>query len=56
LTPDHREVIILRNLQRLPFEEVARRLGRSRPATQMLWMRALQKLQEALTPLNDSAP
>jgi RNA polymerase sigma-70 factor (ECF subfamily) len=48
LTPDHREVIMLRNLQRLPFQEVAERMGRSRPAVQMLWMRALQKLQEAL--------
>jgi len=48
LTPDHREVIILRNLQRLPFEEVAQRMGRSRPAAQMLWMRAIHKLQEAL--------
>ena len=49
LSPDHREVIMLRNLQRLPFQEVAQRMGRSRPATQMLWMRALQKLQEALS-------
>jgi RNA polymerase sigma-70 factor (ECF subfamily) len=48
LAPDHREVIVLRNLQRLPFEEVARRMDRSRPATQMLWMRAVQKLQEML--------
>jgi RNA polymerase sigma-70 factor (ECF subfamily) len=49
LQPDHREVIQLRNLQRLSFQEVAERMGRSRPAVQMLWMRALQKLQEALT-------
>jgi RNA polymerase sigma-70 factor (ECF subfamily) len=48
LTPDHREVIILRNLQRLPFDEVARRMERSRPAAQMLWMRAVQKLQELM--------
>ena len=34
LPPDYREVIMLRNLQRLPFDEVARRMGRSRPATQ----------------------
>jgi RNA polymerase sigma-70 factor (ECF subfamily) len=46
LSPDHQEVIALRNLQRLPFDEVARRMGRSRPAVQMLWMRALAKLQE----------
>jgi RNA polymerase sigma-70 factor (ECF subfamily) len=52
LSPDHREVIMLRNLQRLPFQEVAERMGRSRPATQMLWMRALQKLQETLGTMN----
>jgi RNA polymerase sigma-70 factor (ECF subfamily) len=49
LAPDHREVIILRNLQRLPFDEVAQRMNRSRPAAQMLWMRAIQKLQEILS-------
>jgi len=48
LAPDHQEVIILRNLQRLPFSEVAEQMGRSRPAVQMLWMRAIRKLQEAL--------
>jgi RNA polymerase sigma-70 factor (ECF subfamily) len=51
LAPDHREVILLRNLERLAFEEVAQRMGRSRPAVQMLWMRAIQKLQLALTSL-----
>jgi RNA polymerase sigma-70 factor, ECF subfamily len=48
LSDDHREVIILRNLQRLPFDEVAKRMNRSRPAAQMLWMRAIHKLQEAM--------
>jgi RNA polymerase sigma-70 factor (ECF subfamily) len=48
LSEDHREVIVLRNLQRLPFDEVARRMNRSRPAAQMLWMRAIQKLQESM--------
>ncbi len=48
LPPDYREVIMLRNLQRLPFAEVAERMGRSRPATQMLWMRAIKQLQETL--------
>ena len=48
LSPDHQEVIRLRNLQRLPFDEVAERMNRSRPAAQMLWMRAIQKLQEAM--------
>ena len=48
LDPDHQEVVMLRNLQRLPFDEVAVRMGRSRAAAQMLWMRALQKLQHLL--------
>jgi RNA polymerase sigma-70 factor (ECF subfamily) len=48
LPPDYQEVIQLRNLQRLPFDEVARRMNRSRPAAQMLWMRALRRLAEAL--------
>lgn len=47
LPPDYQEVIILRNLQRLPFDEVAQRMGRSRPAVQMLWMRAIRKLAES---------
>jgi RNA polymerase sigma-70 factor (ECF subfamily) len=41
-------VIYLRNLQRLPFSEVADRMDRTRPAVQMLWMRAIKKLQELL--------
>lgn len=48
LPPDYQEVIMLRNLQRLSFNEVAERMDRSRPAVQMLWMRAIKKLQEAL--------
>lgn len=48
LSADHQEVIFLRNLMRLPFDEVARRMGRSRPAVQMLWMRAIRKLQQLL--------
>jgi RNA polymerase sigma-70 factor (ECF subfamily) len=46
LPDDYRTVLILRNLQRLPFDEVARRMGRSRPAAQMLWLRAVRKLRE----------
>ena len=50
LAPDYQEVIVLRNLQRLPFNQVAERMGRSRPAVQMLWMRAIKRLQEELGP------
>lgn len=48
LPEDYQEVIQLRNLQRLSFDEVAERMGRTRGAVQMLWMRALKKLQESL--------
>jgi RNA polymerase sigma-70 factor, ECF subfamily len=48
LSEDHQEVIRLRNLQRLAFEEIAIRMNRSRPAVQMLWTRALQSLQKEL--------
>ncbi|MBX3443570.1 MAG: sigma-70 family RNA polymerase sigma factor [Planctomyces sp.] len=55
LSPDHQEVIILRNLQRLPFEEIAERMGRTRPAVQMLWTRAIQKLEQLLASGEDFA-
>lgn len=48
LPDDYREVIVLRNLQGLPHEEVARRLGRSAGAVRMLWVRALARLREAM--------
>ncbi|MCA9038816.1 MAG: sigma-70 family RNA polymerase sigma factor [Planctomycetaceae bacterium] len=48
LSDDYREVIRLRNLQRLSFNEVAEQMNRSRTATQMLWTRAMVKLTEEL--------
>ncbi len=48
LPPDYQEVIYLRNLQRLPFSEVAEQMGRSRPAVQMLWKRAIDKLRQVM--------
>jgi RNA polymerase sigma-70 factor (ECF subfamily) len=48
LDEDQRTVVVLRNLQRLPFQEVAERMGRSRPAVQMLWLRAIRNLQKIL--------
>jgi RNA polymerase sigma-70 factor (ECF subfamily) len=50
LPEDYREVIFLRNLQRLPFDEVAKRMERSRPAAQMLWMRAIERLRQEMGP------
>ena len=48
LADDHREVLFLRNIERLPFEEVARRMGRSSGACRMLWMRAIAAVRERL--------
>ncbi len=45
LKPDHRDVIVLRNLEGLSFEEVARRMGRTAGAVRMLWLRALDRLK-----------
>jgi RNA polymerase sigma-70 factor, ECF subfamily len=55
MAPDHREVIVLRNLQRLPFQDVAGRMDRSLPAVQMLWKRAILKLREELSGLRDES-
>jgi len=47
LSPDHRRVILLARVERLPLKEVARRMERSpEAATQLLW-RALKKLKES---------
>lgn len=53
LPEDFREVIILRNLEDLPHEEVARRMGRSSGAVRMLWVRALARLREELQSLGE---
>jgi RNA polymerase sigma-70 factor (ECF subfamily) len=45
LPVDYRDVLMLRNLQSLPFEEVAQRMNRSVGATRMLWLRAIEKLR-----------
>jgi len=48
LPPDYREVIMLRHIEGLAFEEVATRMDRSPGAVRMLWMRALQTMRDAL--------
>jgi RNA polymerase sigma-70 factor (ECF subfamily) len=40
-----REVLRLRNLEGLAFEEVARRMGRTPGAVRVLWVRALDRLR-----------
>lgn len=46
LPADYREVIVLRHIEALPFEEVGLRMERSAGAARMLWLRALQALRE----------
>jgi RNA polymerase sigma-70 factor (ECF subfamily) len=55
LPEDYREVIILRNLEGLPHEEVARRMGRNVGAARMLWVRALARLRQELEALEPPA-
>ena len=46
LRPDYREVLVLRNLQGLSFEEVAERMDRRPGAVRMLWLRAIEKFRQ----------
>lgn len=46
LPPDYREVIVLRNLEGLAFEEVGRRMDRTAAAVRVLWLRALDRLRQ----------
>jgi len=48
LAADHRDVIVLRKFEELPFAEIARRLGRSEDACRMLLARAMTVLTLAL--------
>lgn len=48
LPPDYRQVLSLRNLEGLPFEEVAEHMQRSPGAVRMLWLRAVDKLRRQL--------
>lgn len=48
LPGDYREVIILRHIEGLPFEQVGKRMERSAGAVRMLWLRALRMLREQL--------
>lgn len=48
LPADYREVIILRQLEDLPFPEVSRRMGRSLDSVKNLWVRALARLRRQM--------
>jgi RNA polymerase sigma-70 factor, ECF subfamily len=48
LPPAYREIIELRNVQGLPFDEIARRLNRTSGAARMLWLRAIDQLRRQM--------
>ena len=48
LPVDYREVFILRNVERVPVDEIAARMGRSPNAVRKLWSRAMVALKQAL--------
>jgi RNA polymerase sigma-70 factor (ECF subfamily) len=48
LPEDYREVVILRNIEHVPFDEVAARMGRSPGAVRKLWTRAMLALRREL--------
>lgn len=50
LPEPYRQVIALRNEERLSFEEIGQRLGRSAEAARKLWARAIEALQQLLEP------
>ena len=45
LRPDYREVIVLRNLKGLSFDEIAEQMDRSSGAVRMLWLRAMDRFK-----------
>lgn len=54
LTEDYRQVILWRNWERLSFEEIGQRLGRSAEAARKLWTRAVDELARMLESPNAS--
>src|SRR5262245_54462986 len=46
LRPDYRDVIVLRNLRGLSFEEIAQRMNRKAGAVRMLWLRAMERFRQ----------
>src|SRR5262249_33428174 len=50
LSDEHRQVIQLRNFDRLEFDEIGRQMERSAEAARKLWARALVKLRHILEP------
>jgi RNA polymerase sigma-70 factor (ECF subfamily) len=52
LKPHYRDVIVLRNLQGLPFDEIAARMDRKPSTVRMMWLRAIDKFKEVYEPID----
>ena len=48
LPPDHRQILVLRHLEELDHDAIAKRMNRSVSATRMLWIRALKSLRKQI--------
>ena len=51
LRPEYRNVIVMRNLQGLSFDEIATRINRNSGAVRMLWLRAITKFKQLYEPV-----
>ena len=49
LPSQYRDVLVMRHLEELSFEQVAERMERTAAATRMLWVRAIDRLRNSLT-------
>jgi RNA polymerase sigma-70 factor (ECF subfamily) len=49
LPEEYHRVVMWRNYDRLPFDEIGRRLDRSAEAARKLWVRAVEQLQQGLS-------
>ena len=48
LPADYREIFVLRNIEHIPFNEIAIRMNRSPGAVRVLWTRAMRRLGQLL--------
>ncbi len=46
LPAHYRDVLLLRHIEELSFDDVATRLGKTAGAVRMIWLRALEQLRE----------
>jgi RNA polymerase sigma-70 factor (ECF subfamily) len=48
LPKDHRQIILMRHIEGLPFAEIATQMDRTSGACRMLWLRAMDQLRASL--------